>query len=169
MWTWENLQKLPSLQHSINQAFMVNGPEGSHFSVKGHEKQAFTVWLNQDLTHQPIDEVQWWQHHTMGMFFFLFSCRDWEKCWDRGKGESIYVQIDFLKENLVLLVVYWNTSLKLRTGVMVITILISSYGKCQLLYGQTDITWRLTPKDQDMSKSVPGELCPLSTPTLNTV
>lgn len=103
------------------------------------------------------------------VFFFLFSCRDWEKCWDRGKGESIYVQIDFLKENLVLLVVYWNTSLKLRTGVMVITILISSYGKCQLLYGQTDITWRLTPKDQDMSKSVPGELCPLSTPTLNTV
>uniref|UniRef100_A0A673WIA3 Shisa like 2A n=1 Tax=Salmo trutta TaxID=8032 RepID=A0A673WIA3_SALTR len=36
LWRWENLPEgQPSLQHSINQVFMVGWPDGSHLSVKG--------------------------------------------------------------------------------------------------------------------------------------
>ena len=36
LWRWENLPEgQPSLQHSTNQAFMVEWPEGSPSSVKG--------------------------------------------------------------------------------------------------------------------------------------
>ena len=35
LWRWENLPEgQPSPQHSTNQAFMVEGPDGSHSSVK---------------------------------------------------------------------------------------------------------------------------------------
>jgi hypothetical protein len=36
LWRWENLPEgQPSLHHSTNQAFMVEGPDGSHSSIKG--------------------------------------------------------------------------------------------------------------------------------------
>ena len=36
LWRWESLKEgQPSLQHSNNQAFMVEWPDGSHSSVKG--------------------------------------------------------------------------------------------------------------------------------------
>jgi hypothetical protein len=36
LWRWENLPEgQPSLQHSTNQAFMVEWPDGSHSLVKG--------------------------------------------------------------------------------------------------------------------------------------
>ena len=44
LWRWENISEgQPSLQHSTNQAFMVEWPEGSHSSVKGTLQPAWRL------------------------------------------------------------------------------------------------------------------------------
>ena len=60
LWRWENLPEVqPSLQHSTNQAFMVEWPDGNHDSplrvcqkapkgLTDHEKQDSLIWGNQD-------------------------------------------------------------------------------------------------------------------------
>ena len=43
LWRWENLPEgQPSLQHSTNQALMVEWPDGSHSSVKGSQQPAWS-------------------------------------------------------------------------------------------------------------------------------
>jgi hypothetical protein len=79
LWRWENLPEgQPSLQHSTNQAFIVEWPAWSHSSVKG--------------TWQPAWSLEaWWRHHAVGIFF---SARDWETSQDRGKDEWSKLQSD---------------------------------------------------------------------------
>ena len=44
LWRWENLPEgQPSLQHSINQDFMVEWPDGSHSSVKGTWQRVWSL------------------------------------------------------------------------------------------------------------------------------
>ena len=76
-----------------------------HRKDSDHEKQDSLVWWNQDETlwpecqasrlketwQHPYGEAWWWQYHAVGM---LFSGRDWETSWYRGKDKCSNVQRD---------------------------------------------------------------------------
>ena len=54
LWRWENLTEgQPSLQHSTNQAFMVEWPDGSHSSVKGTWQPAWSLQKAIERTLRP--------------------------------------------------------------------------------------------------------------------
>ncbi len=101
LWSYENLPEgQPSLQHSTNQAFLVEWLNGSHSSPKGtwqptwslpeapkglsdHEKQDSLVWWNQNWT--------FWPEYQASCFF---SSRDGVTSPDRGKDECRKVHSD---------------------------------------------------------------------------
>ena len=72
LWRWENLlEGQPSLQHSTNQAFIVEWPDRSHSSVKGTWQPAWSLPIGTWRTIRP------WETRFSGLMKLRFNYLAW--------------------------------------------------------------------------------------------